>query len=62
MNISIKTIQSTPLTKLTTISDGKNTLEITEEKKGLETVTLLKSNGDSIYPVMDLLKILEATR
>ena len=60
MNISIKTTQTGPLTKVTHINDGKNTLSITEEKKGLETLTSLQSNGDSIYPIMDLLKILEA--
>ena len=62
MNITIETIQSGPLTKVTQIDDGKNTLTITENKAGLETLTSLQSNGDSIYPVMDLLKIWEATR
>ena len=62
MNISIKTVKSAPLTKVTFIDDGKNTLSITESKVGLETITSLQSNGDSIYPVMDLLKIWEATR
>lgn len=64
MNISIKTDKTNPLTKVTFITDGKNTLSITEKKKkaGFETITSLQSNGDSIYPVMDLLKIWEATR
>ena len=62
MNIAIKTVKTGPLTKVTSIDDGKNTLTITEDKKGLETITTLLSNGDSIYPVMDLLKIWEATR
>jgi len=62
MNISIKTFKTNPLTKVTLIDDGKNTLSITEEKTGLETITSIQSNGDSIYPVMDLLKILEVTR
>lgn len=62
MNITIKTVQTGPLTKVTHINDGKNTLSITEKKEGLETTTSLLSNGDSIYPVMDLLKIWEATR
>ena len=62
MNIDIKTVNTGPLTKVTTIDDGKNTLSITEKKEGLETITSLLSNGDSIYPVMDLLKIWEATR
>lgn len=60
MNISIKTNKTNPLTKVTTIDDGKNILSITENKAGLETLTTLQSNGDSIYPIMDLLKILEA--
>ena len=59
MNISIKTENNT-ITKVTTISDGKNTLTITERKKGLGRDITLQSNGDSIYPIMDLLKILEA--
>ena len=62
MNISIKTIQTTPLTKLTLIDDGKNTLSITEKKVGNDTTTAIQSNGDSIYPFMGLLKIWEATR
>lgn len=62
MNITIKSVQTSPLIKDTLISDGKNTLTITENKAGLETTTSLQSNGDSIYPVMDLLKIWEATR
>ena len=62
MNISIRTVQSDPNIKDTLISDGKNTITITEKKVGLETTTTLQSNGDSIYPVMDLLKIWEATR
>ena len=62
MFIIITTGKTGPLTKTTHINDGKNSLTITEEKVGLETVTSLQSNGDSIYPVMDLLKIWEATR
>lgn len=62
MNISIKTVNTGTLTKVTHIDDGKNTLSITEKKEGLETTTSLSSNGDSIYPVMDLLKIWEVTR
>lgn len=62
MNITIKSVQNGPLTKDTIINDGKNTLTITEKKEGLETTTSLLSNGDSIYPIMDLLKIWEATR
>lgn len=62
MNISIRTVQSDPHTKDTIINDGKNTIAITEKKVGLDTTTTLQSNGDSIYPVMDLLKIWEATR
>lgn len=61
MNITIKTVQTAPLTKVTHIDDGKNTLTITESKKGFDALTSLQSNGDSIYPVMDLLKIWEAT-
>lgn len=60
MNISIKTVKTDPLTTDTLIDDGKNTLSITKKKVGLETVTTLHSNGDSIYTVFDLLKILEA--
>ena len=60
MNISIKTTKNGPLTKVTHINDGKNTLSITVSKEGLDTITTLQSNGDSIYPIMDLLKILEA--
>lgn len=62
MNITIKTAKTGPTTKVTHIDDGKNTLTITEDKTDLETATSLLSNGDSIYPVMDLLKIWEATR
>lgn len=60
MNISIKTTPTGPLAKVTYIDDGKNTLTITEKKEGLDTTTTIQSNGDSIYPIMDLLKILEA--
>lgn len=60
MNISIKTSKTAPLTKVTQIDDGKNTLSITEKKEGLDTTITIQSNGDSIYPIMDLLKILEA--
>lgn len=62
MNITIKTVKTEPFTKVTHINDGKNTLSITEKKEGLETTISLLSNGDSIYPVMDLLKIWEGTR
>ena len=62
MNITITTDKTGPLTKTTHIDDGKNTLTITEKMVGLGSVTSLQSNGDSIYPVMDLLKIWEATR
>lgn len=62
MNITIKTDNNNPLAKTTTIDDGKNTLTITENKLTLTTTTSLTSNGDSIYPIMDLLKIWEATR
>lgn len=60
MNISIKSIKTDPRTKDILINDGKNTLAITEKKEGLDTITTIQSNGDSIYPIMDLLKILEA--
>ena len=61
MNISIKTTKTGPLTKSTLINDGKNTLSITVHKTDLDTTTTtIQSNGDSIYPIMDLLKILEA--
>ena len=59
MNISIKTSKTDPLNKVTSIYDGKNTLTITQSKVGLDTTTTIQSNGDSIYPIMDLLKILE---
>ena len=59
MNITINTTQTGPLTKTTLINDGKNTLSITENKEGPDTTTSILSNGDSIYPIMDLLKILE---
>lgn len=59
MNIAISTTMTGPLTKVTKIDDGKNTLTITEKKVGLDTITTILSNGDSIYPIMDLLKILE---
>lgn len=60
MNITIKTEASNPLKKVTHINDGKNTLTITTDKTLLTHITTLQSNGDSIYPIMDLLKILEA--
>lgn len=60
MNITIKTDKIAPFTKVTQIDDGENILSITEKKEDLETFTTLLSNGDSIYPIMDLLKILEA--
>ena len=59
MNISIKTNKTVPSTKVTHINDGKNTISITEKKEGLTTTTTIQSNGDSIYPIMALLKILE---
>ena len=62
MNISIKNSQIDPLTKITHIDDGKNTLSITETTEGLDTFITLQSNGDSIYPIMDLLKILEGVK
>lgn len=60
MNITIKTSKTVPLTKVTQIDDGKNNLVITEKKEGLVTTTSIQSNGNSIYPIMDLLNILEA--
>ena len=60
MIITIKTVQTGPLATDTYISDGKNSLTISKNEEGLGTVTSLQSNGDSIYPIMDLLKILEA--
>lgn len=60
MNISIKSTYDYPTTT-TTISDGKNYLAIMEREDGNDTITTLTSNGDSIYPIMDLLKIWEAT-
>lgn len=59
MNITIKTTQTGPLTKVTHIDDGKNTLSITENKEDLVAITTIQSNGDSIYPIKDLLEILE---
>lgn len=62
MKITIKTVRTNPLIKTTTIDDGKNTISITEDRLTLEAITTIESNGDSIYPIMDLLKIWEATR
>lgn len=60
MNITIETFQVDTHTKDIIINDGKNTLTITKKKEGLDTTITIQSNGDSIYPIMDLLKILEA--
>lgn len=61
MKITIKSIKYDPTTTITNINDGKNVLTITEKKEGLGITTTLQSNGDSIYPIMDLLKVLEGT-
>ena len=62
MNISIKS-NIDLLTTNTTITDGKNTLSIVETEDENDTITTsITSNGDSIYPIMDLLKIWEVTR
>ena len=60
MNITIKTDTSNPLKKVTYIDDGRNNLTVTTDKSSPTHTTTLLSNGDSIYPIMDLLKILEA--
>lgn len=60
MNITIKTETTDPLKKVTHIYDGKNALTIVTDKKVPTHTTTIQSNGDSIYPIMDLLKILEA--
>ncbi len=60
MNITIKTETINPLKKVTLIDDGKNTVSITTDKLLPSHITTIQSNGDSIYPIMDLLKILEA--
>ena len=61
MLITIKTENVNPLKKVTHIDDGKNALTIiTDKTSPTHTTTSIQSNGDSIYPVMDLLKILEA--
>ena len=60
MNITIKTETANPLKKVTHINDGKNTLTIISDKTLPTHVITLQSNGDSIYPIMDLLKVLEA--
>lgn len=60
MRITIKTDSTNPLTKVTHIDDGKNALTITTDKTSQTSITSIQSTGDSIYPVMDLLKILEA--
>lgn len=62
MNITIKTDSTNPLKKVTSIDDGKNILTITTDKMTTTHITSLHSNGDSIYPIMDLLKIWGATR
>lgn len=59
MKITITTESTNPLITTTHINDGKNTLTITKAKLGHESDIVLQSNGDSIYPIMDLLKILE---
>ena len=59
MNITIKTDNINTLKKVTTIDDGKNTLTVTSDKLTPIHTTSIQSNGDSIYPIMDLLKILE---
>ena len=60
MLITIKTETANPIKKVTHIDDGKNSLTIITDKRLSTHVTTLQSNGDSIYPIMDLLKILEA--
>lgn len=60
MNITIKNDTTSPLTKVTYIDDGKNTLTITTDKRSLIHTTSLQFTGDSIHPIVDLLKILEA--
>lgn len=60
MLITIKTETANPLKKVTHIDDGKNALTIITDKTLLTHTTTLQSTGDSIYPIMDLLKILEA--
>ena len=61
MLITIKTETTNPLKKVTNIDDGKNTLTIVTDKMSpTHTTTTLNTNGDSIYPIMDLLKVLEA--
>lgn len=62
MNIVIKTDTSDLFTTVTSIFDGKNTLTITEENDLDTTTTTLHFSDDSIYPFMDLLKILEVVR
>lgn len=60
MNITIKTETVNPLCEVTTIYDGKNTLTINTDKTETSHTTTIQSSSDSIYPIMDLLKILEA--
>lgn len=60
MNITINTETVNPLCEVTTIYDGKNTLIITTDKTEPTHTTTIQSSSDSIYPIMDLLKILEA--
>lgn len=59
MLITIKT-EIEPHKNVTHIDDGKNALTITTDKTLPTRITTLQSTGDSIYPIMDLLKILEA--
>lgn len=60
MNISIKTQTINPLKKVTHIDDGNSALTIITDKTLRDHITIIQSTGDSIYPIMDLLKILEA--
>lgn len=60
MLITIETDTTNPLKKNTHINDGKNDLTITTDTTSLKHITTLQSNSDSIYPIMDLLKILES--
>lgn len=64
MHIKIKTVTTDPFKKVTLVDDGKNTLTIATVKTSLShtTTTTIDSNGDSIYPIMDLLKILEGVK
>lgn len=60
MKITVKTVMADPFITVTTVSDGKNSIEITEEEDIDTSTTTIQSNSDSIYPIMDFLKILEA--